>query len=113
MNPRPTDYDADALTTTPSRRLEEQVVCHASALTWRWLESGDVSLAIFITSVSGSNNFTIFTNRTFHLTFYDHQALEWRLMRPKGMEDLAAFSVREVKRAAAAEERDEYSSEGQ
>ena len=34
-------------------------------------------------------------------------------MRPKGMEDLAAFSAREVKRAAA-EERDEYSSaEGQ
>ena len=37
-------------------------------------------------------------------------------MRPKGMKDLAAFSAREVKRAAAAEERerDEYSSaEGQ
>ena len=36
-------------------------------------------------------------------------------MRPKGMEDLAAFKVREVKRAAAEErERDEYSSaEGQ
>ena len=30
-------------------------------------------------------------------------------MRPKEMEDLAAFSTREVKRAAA-EERDEYSS---
>ena len=27
-------------------------------------------------------------------------------MRPKGMEDLAAFSAREVKRAAAAEERE-------
>ena len=36
-------------------------------------------------------------------------------MRPKGMEDLAAFSAREVNRAAAEErERDEYSSaEGQ
>ena len=36
-------------------------------------------------------------------------------MRPKGMEDLAAFSAREVKRAAAEErERDEYfSAEGQ
>ena len=36
-------------------------------------------------------------------------------MWPKGMEDLAAFSAREVKRAAAEErERDEYSSaEGQ
>ena len=33
-------------------------------------------------------------------------------MRPKGMEDLAAFSGREVKRAAAkGRERDEYSSE--
>ena len=32
-------------------------------------------------------------------------------MRPKGMEDLAAFTAREVKRAAAEErERDEYSS---
>ena len=41
----------------------------------------------------------------------DHQALEWRLMRLKRMKDLAAFNVREVKRAAAAEsERDEYSS---
>ena len=36
-------------------------------------------------------------------------------MRPKGMEDLAAFSAKEVKRAAAEErERDKYSSaEGQ
>ena len=32
-------------------------------------------------------------------------------MRPKGMEDLAAFSAREMKRAAAeVRERDEYSS---
>ena len=46
-------------------------------------------------------------------TSADHQALGWRLIRPKGMEDLTAFSAREVKRAAA-EERDEYSSaEGQ
>ena len=38
-----------------------------------------------------------------------------RLVRPKGMEDLAAFSVGEVKRAAAEErERYEYSfAEGQ
>ena len=36
-------------------------------------------------------------------------------MRPKGMEELTAFSARELKRAAAEErERDEYSSaEGQ
>ena len=46
-------------------------------------------------------------------TSANHQALGGRLMRPKGIEDLAAFSAREVKRAAA-EERDEYSSaEGQ
>ena len=46
-------------------------------------------------------------------TSADHQALGGRLMRLKGMEDLAAFKVKEVKRAAA-EERDEYSSaEGQ
>ena len=39
----------------------------------------------------------------------------WRLMRSNGIEDLAAFSVREVKRAAEEKrERDEYSSaEGQ
>ena len=43
-------------------------------------------------------------------TSADHQALGWRLMRPKGMEDLAAFSAREVKKAAAEErERDQYS----
>ena len=48
-------------------------------------------------------------------TSADHQALRWRFMRLKEMEDLAAFSVREVKRAAAEErERDEYSfAEGQ
>ena len=52
---------------------------------------------------------------TASFTSADHQALGWRLMRPKGMEDLAAFRVKEVKRAAAEErERDEYSSaEGQ
>ena len=38
----------------------------------------------------------------------DHQALRWRLMRSKGMEDLAPFSAREVKRAAA-EEREKMS----
>ena len=45
----------------------------------------------------------------------DHHALGGRLMRPKEMEDLAAFKVKEVKRAAAEErERDEFSSaEGQ
>ena len=45
----------------------------------------------------------------------DHQALGWRLMRPKGMKDLAAFSAREVNGASAEEkEIDEYfSAEGQ
>ena len=43
-------------------------------------------------------------------TSVDHQALEWHLMRPKGTEDLAAFSAIEVRRVAAEErERDEYS----
>ena len=46
-------------------------------------------------------------------TSADYQALGWHLMRPIGKEDLAAFSAREVKRAAV-EERDEYFSiEGQ
>ena len=44
-------------------------------------------------------------------TSADHQALGWHLMQPKGMEDLAAFSAREVKKVTAEErERDEYSS---
>ena len=72
-------------------------------------ESGDVSLTIFITSVSGSESLTSFTNRFIHFTTPDHQALGGRLIRPKGMEDLASFSVRKVKRVAA-EERNEYSS---
>ena len=40
----------------------------------------------------------------------DHQASGGHLMRPKGMKNLAAFSAREVKTAAAEErERDKYS----
>ena len=40
---------------------EEQVVCHASALALAMTDegSGDVSLAIFITSVSGSESFMV------------------------------------------------------
>ena len=34
-------------------------------------------------------------------------------MRPKGMEDLAAFSPRELKRAAAEERDEHFSAEGQ
>ena len=67
-----------------------------------------MSLAIFITSVSSSKSLASFTS-------VDHQALGWCLMQPKGIEDLAAFSVREVKRVAAEErEIEEYTStEGQ
>ena len=36
-------------------------------------------------------------------TSADHQALEGRLMRSKELEDLATFTAREVKRAAAEE----------
>ena len=63
--------------------------------------------------MSGSESFTFLL--TVSSTLADHQALGWRVMRPKRMEDLAAFSVREIKKAAAEErERDEYSSaEGQ
>ena len=38
------------------------------------------------------------------------QAWGWCLTRSKGMKDLAAFTVRKVKRAAAEEKREEYSS---
>ena len=51
---------------------EEQVVCHASALALVITDdtsgSGDVSLAIFITSVSGSESLASFTNRLLHLS---------------------------------------------
>ena len=55
-------------------RREEQVVCHASALALAMTDEArqeailDVSLAIFITSVSGSESLASFTNRTFHLS---------------------------------------------
>ena len=64
--------------------------------------SGNVSLAVFITSVSGRESLTFLTNCYFHLS----RSPGFR----KGMKDLAAFSVRNVKRAAAEErEKDEYS----
>ena len=52
------------------------------------------------------------TAKTFRLslttfsTSADHHALGWHLMRLKGMEDLAAFSAREVKRVAAEREKE-------
>ena len=72
-----------------------QVSCHASVLAFAMK-----ALRLSLTASS---------------TSADHQALGWRLMRPKEMKDLAAFSAREVKRAAAEErKRNEYSSaEGQ
>ena len=61
--------------------------------------------------MSGSKSLTPFASSTSG----DHQAWGLRLTRAKGMESLAAFSAREVKREAAEEtERDEYfSAEGQ
>ena len=68
--------------------------------------SGNVNLTIVF--VSGGESLASFTKRFFYLA--DHQALDWRLMRPKETEDLATFSVREIKRAAEERERDVYSS---
>ena len=80
---------------------EDQVSCHAPALALAMTDEArwEVVRLSLTTSPTSAN----------------HQAFGWRLMQPKGMEDLAAFSVREVKRAAAEErERDEYSpAEGQ
>ena len=63
--------------------------------------------------MSGSESLVSFTNRFFHLSRLP--GFRKAFDASKGMEDLAAFSAREVKRAAAEErERDEYSSaEGQ
>ena len=66
--------------------------------------NGDVSLAIFIAFLSGSESHVSFTSHFFH--FRRPPGLRWRLMLPKGMEDLAAFSAREVKRAAAGKEKE-------
>ena len=50
---------------------EEQVVCHTSvlalAMTDEARRDADISLAIFITSVSGSESLASFTNHSFHL----------------------------------------------
>ena len=63
----------------------------------------------FITFVSGSKSLAPFTNRTFHLS--RPPGFRRAFDAVEGMEDLAAFSVREVKRAAAEERKiDEYSS---
>ena len=58
--------------------------------------SGDVSLKIFVNSVKAAK--ALYLSLIVSSTSADHQFLGLRLMRPKGMEDLVAFSVREVKR---------------
>ena len=59
--------------------------------------------------MSGSESFT--SSLTASSTSADHQALVWRLTWPKGMENLTAFSAKEVKRPATEErEKKEYSS---
>ena len=69
--------------------------------------SGDVSLTIFIISVSDGESLTSFTSCFFH--FSRPPGFRLALMRRKVMENLVAFSVKEVKRAAAEKrERDEY-----
>ena len=66
--------------------------------------SGDVSLAIFITSVSGSESLTSFTNRFFHLS--RPPGFRRAFDAAEGNGKYGPLGVREVKRAAA-EERDE------
>ena len=66
--------------------------------------SGEVSLAIFITSVSGSESLASFTNRFFHFSKLPGFRMAFDAAKRNG-----EFNAREVKKAAA-EERDEYSS---
>ena len=75
------------------------------------LGSRDVIVTIFITSMSSSKSLTSFACRFFH--FRKPPGLRLTLTWPKGMENLAAFSARKVKRASVRErdvERKEYSS---
>ena len=66
---------------------------------------GDVSLTVFITSVSGSKSLTSFTNRFFHFSGPPNLRLTFDAAERNGR--FAAFSARKVKRAAAVErERD-------
>ena len=97
-------------------KREEQVACYASKFGLgddrrSTSGSGDVNLTIFIACMSCCESLTSFTNGFFHFS----GPPGFRTMRPKGMEDLAAFSIREVKRAEAEErEREKYfSAEGQ
>ena len=64
-------------------------------------ERGDISLSIFITSMSGNKSLTSFAYGFFH--FRRPPGLKLAFDAAKGMNDLAAFSARELKRAAAEE----------
>ena len=75
------------------------------------LRDKDVRQTIFITFMSLSKD--LYLSFTISSPSEDHQVCAVRLTRSKGRENLAAFSVKEVKRIAA-EEREKYSSvEGQ
>ena len=95
-------------------KREEQVVCHASALplamTDEPLREAEMKAwrsSSLLSAAAKALRFSLIAS----FSLSDYQALVWRLMRPKEMEDLATFSAREVKRAAAEErKRDEYSS---
>ena len=72
--------------------IEEQVACRASALVLAMTDEANLE---------AESSKALRLSLTTPSTSADHQALEWRLIRPIGMEDLAAFSAKEVKRAAA------------
>ena len=89
---------------------EEQVVCHSSALalamTGSMSENRDVSLAIFIISVSGSESLASFTNRIFYLS----RTPDFRMAFDAAKRN-KRFGRIQCQRAAAEErEREEYSS---
>ena len=66
-------------------------------------------MTIFITAMSGSKSLSPSTYRFSH--FRKSPGYSMAFDKTEKMEDLAAFSAREVKRVAAEErERDEYSS---
>ena len=65
-------------------------------------------MTIFIASVSCTESLTSFTNHFFH--FSGPPGFRMAFVTAKRMEDLVAFSVREVNRAAAEKrERDKHS----
>ena len=97
---------------------EEQIACYASALTLAMTDEArrEAEMSAWQSSsllLAGSKSLSSFTNRFFH--FSGPSGFRLVFDRPKRMEDLAAFSAREVKRAAAEQrEKDKYSSaEGQ